>query len=116
MKQILKFEAKESNSKIEEIFEIDSNTPTKTQLINIFIHLELFFDKMFYPSHEVHKTYLNMLDAFGLLQDYIKNKSKTPNLSALEDFEIEDYEKFINKMNTDKSFSLFIYDFLKEKL
>lgn len=119
MLQQIDFTAKEKESNITESFQIESNDPTRVQLINIFIHLELFFNKMFYPAEEVHNTYLKMLETFGVLEQYNKKRiSKNFRLDneTMKDFEIDTYNKFINKIKEDEGFSHFIYDFLKETL
>lgn len=108
----------DKSNPISENFIIDPNS-VREEILNIFIHLELFFDKLGLPPDEVHSTYLGLLDSFGILQKY--NIPKDSNSDAvneiiLRDFDIETFDKFFSKIKEDRGFAFFIYDFIKEKL
>jgi len=103
------------SEKISEYIEIDEKAPLSTQLLNYFVHQELFLEKAGYESEISHRTYLKLLEAFGILKKYDYYK-ENPNEEIFKDFNIETLDKFISQVSTDRSFASFIYDILKEKL
>lgn len=125
MNQVYKFSCLNEQSKesIDHIFNLDTTDPLKTKIINLVIHNELFLHKLGIDSKDYHNTYLDMLHSFGIFKNTDslvsrgnhKNKNNDSDF-VFKEFEIDTYNKFIEKINNDSSFGNFIYDFLKDKL